>query len=133
MLSYFDDILVFSKDGFDDHLQKIKAVFTQLHQSGFKIGLDKCQFFKNQVPWLGQIISAQGISPQPRHIREAKNILPPTSKKGVQSILGILNYLRPYVHRFAEQMFHITSLLRSPGDDRTPIDWGDKEQKALDS
>ena len=132
VLSYFDDILVFSKDGFDDHLQKIKAVFTQLHESGFKIGLDKCQFFKNQVPWLGQIISAQGISPQPRHIREAKNILPPTSKKGVQSILGILNYLRPYVHRFAEQMFHITSLLRSPGDDRTPIDWGDKEQKALD-
>ena len=51
-LLYLDDIVIFSKT-YEDHIQRLEAVFQKLHQAGLKLSPSKCRFFSegNQVPW----------------------------------------------------------------------------------
>ena len=45
---FLDDILVFSKS-FEEHLERLEAVFSRLKQHGLKLKPSKCEFFKTIV------------------------------------------------------------------------------------
>ena len=51
-LLYLDDIVIFSKT-YEDHIQRLEAVFQKLHQAGLKLSPSKRRFFPegDQVPW----------------------------------------------------------------------------------
>lgn len=55
-LIFLDDILIFSET-FEEHLERINAVFTRLQQSGLKLKPSKCEFFKTNVKYLGYVVS----------------------------------------------------------------------------
>ncbi|KAL2102171.1 hypothetical protein ACEWY4_001339 [Coilia grayii] len=47
LLLYLDDIIVFSAS-VDQHLQRLNAVLTRLHQEGLKVKMEKCCFFQTK-------------------------------------------------------------------------------------
>lgn len=49
---YIDDIIIFSKTE-DEHFEHIKNIFRALEESNMKVQLDKCNFFKKEVKFLG--------------------------------------------------------------------------------
>ena len=49
-LIFLDDILVFSST-FEEHLERLEAVFSRLKQHGLKLKPSKCEFFKNRVTY----------------------------------------------------------------------------------
>ena len=53
VLVYLDDILILSneEDSFEDHLEKVKVVFSRLHKMGMKVNLMKTEFFKNELEY----------------------------------------------------------------------------------
>lgn len=57
---YFDDILVFSKT-LDEHQSHLLQLFKFLDQEQLYGNLEKCEFFTDQVTFLGYLVSAQGI------------------------------------------------------------------------
>ena len=59
-LIYLDDVIIFSAS-FQEHLQRLGAVFARLEEAGLKLKLAKCQFAKDKVKYLGHIISRNGI------------------------------------------------------------------------
>ena len=63
-LIFLDDILIFSTT-FEEHLERINAVFTRLQQSGLKLKPSKCEFFKTNVKYLGHVVSQTGIETDP--------------------------------------------------------------------
>ena len=63
-LIYLDDIIVFSTS-FADHLTRLEAVFQCLQQAGLKLKPSKCHFARKEVKYLGHIVSAEGIKPNP--------------------------------------------------------------------
>ena len=68
VLVYIDDILIFSSTE-EEHLKHIEQVLKILREYNLYAKLKKCEFFKDQVEYLGHIVSAKGIQVDPRKIQ----------------------------------------------------------------
>ena len=66
-MAYLDDIIIFSKDK-TKHLQHIEVIFQKLKEAGLKLKESKCDFFKNEIHYLGHLISDKGIYPLPEKL-----------------------------------------------------------------
>ena len=66
-----------------------------------------------QLPFLGHIIEAKGISPDPEKIIAVQNIRPPKNVTQLYSFLGIARYYRRFIKEFSaiaqllNQLLHI--------------------------
>jgi len=69
---YIDDINVYSKT-FRDHLDHLRKVLERIRNSGVTLNRQKCNFVKNELPFLGHVINEKGISPDPSTIDKVKN------------------------------------------------------------
>ena len=65
VIVYIDDILILSQS-FQEHLQLVEKVLTSLMLNGIKIKVAKCEFFKEQVSFLGHLISRAGLKKSPQ-------------------------------------------------------------------
>ncbi|KAL6468437.1 hypothetical protein MHYP_G00241140 [Metynnis hypsauchen] len=64
---YLDDNLVHSGT-FEDHLRDVKKVLQRYQQHGVKLTAKKCELFKNQVRFLGKIVSKEGYTMDPAEV-----------------------------------------------------------------
>jgi hypothetical protein len=64
VLVYLDDILIMSRTP-EDHLEHLRVVFSTLREHNFQVKLSKCKFFKEQIKYLGHILSKEGVRPNP--------------------------------------------------------------------
>ena len=69
---YLDDIVIASHT-LEEHLHHIIEVFGRLRDAGLRLKPKKCLFLRNQVPYLGHIISADGIRPDPAKTDKVKS------------------------------------------------------------
>lgn len=67
-LVYLDDIIVYSSS-LQEHIQKLIKVFKRLESANFKIKLEKCEFLKKDIKYLGHIITDKGVKPNPEKNR----------------------------------------------------------------
>ena len=61
--AYLDDILVISKETFDEHLQHIEKVLTRLSAAELKVCMSKSRINRDNLEYLGYHISRRGIQP----------------------------------------------------------------------
>ena len=69
---YIDDINIGTKT-FDKHLLQLEQVFLRLRQAGLKLSPEKCFFFEQELPFLGHVISGEGIQTDPNKIAVMRN------------------------------------------------------------
>ena len=48
-LIYLDDVIVFSST-FEEHLERLEAVFTRLQEHNLELKASKCRFLKSRLP-----------------------------------------------------------------------------------
>nr|KAG5696950.1 hypothetical protein BaRGS_015914 [Batillaria attramentaria] len=60
LLVYLDDLLIFSRT-FKEHLQHLERLLQRIAETGLKLKMEKCQFLRRQVTYLGHTISAKGL------------------------------------------------------------------------
>ena len=63
-LIFLDDVLTYSKTA-EDHLKHLEEVFVALRNANMKLKPRKCPLFQRQVVYLGHIVGAVKISPEP--------------------------------------------------------------------
>ena len=109
---YLDDILVHSET-FDEHLQDLKKVLCRLLARGIKLRGIKCSFAKQEVRYLGRLISADGYRPDPTDTAALEKFrTPPETIGELRSLLGFLGYYRTYVKGFAAWVKPMYDLLK---------------------
>ena len=125
-LVYLDDIIVFSRT-LEEHFRNLETVFRRLREAGLKLKLKKCSFVKNSVPYLGHIVSADGLATDPKKISAMKNFPPPRNVKQLQTFLGLTNYYRRFVPNFAQVAHPLTELTKKDIE----FVWSDRQQQAF--
>lgn len=122
---YLDDIIVYSSS-FEDHLNDLRNVFQRVRAAGLKLKPSKCQFLRPEVRYLGHIVSAEGVRPDPSKIQCVQEFPEPRTKTEVRQFLGLLSYYRRHIPQFAEQARPLTQLTT-----KKPFSWGEEEQAAF--
>ena len=106
----FDDILVYGENQ-QEHDSRLEQALRRARQVGLKLNRRKCKFQLPQVKYIGHVINAKGISPDPQKVEDIKNMPRPTDKTGVQRILGTLNYLCKFIPNMSELTAPLRTLL----------------------
>ncbi|CAI6357006.1 unnamed protein product [Macrosiphum euphorbiae] len=108
---YIDDILISgaTKEEHDEALEKVMRTARQLN---IKFNKTKFQFQKNQIKYLGLNFSQKGVEPDKERVRVITELKSPTNIKELQSILGMINYLRAFIPNMSEIVGPMRELLR---------------------
>ena len=96
-----DDILVAERD-ISHHDSVLEKVLYRAKSYILKLNFDKVRVRKQQVPYVGRIISAEGLKPDHEKVRATKEMPPPKTKEDVRRFLGSIQYLVKVLPMLAE-------------------------------
>ena len=125
---YLDDTIIYSRT-FNDHLKHLREVFLRIRKAGLKLNLEKCQFWMQRLPFLGHIITPQGIGPDPGKVEAIKKLIPPRNVSQLRSFLGLAGYYRKFIRNFSEIARPLNELLKK----EQPYDWKRAQDEAFDT
>ena len=109
------------------HLDHIRGVFDQLQTANIKLKLTKCDFFKSQIHYLGQLLSQDSVSTLPENL-DAINIMPqPQNIKKLRQFLSLTGYKRNHISHHVDTTNILTKLLKK----NKPYLWMKIHQKAF--
>ncbi len=117
---YLDDILIFSSS-LQEHVQHVRQVLQRLLENGLFVKAEKCDFHAQSVPFLGYIVSVEGMRVDPEKIKAVVEWPSPDSRKALQRFLGFANFYRRFICNFSQLAAPLTALT-SP---RTTFRWSD--------
>ena len=89
---FLDDILIVSKGNEIEHGNLVEAVLKKLDAENLALKLSKCEFFKQEVNWLGHHLSEVGVRPKITKTEAIVNLNPPKLLKQLRSFLGSINH-----------------------------------------
>ena len=107
--NYVDDCIIFSED-VESHIKDLRMVLDKLQSAGFTLRGSKCSFGKKEISHLGFEYSAEGIKPTKEKIQSIQEWPTPQSIKDVRSFLGLANFYRRFVPKFADTAAPLTNL-----------------------
>lgn len=110
-LVYLDDLVVFGRN-LEEHNRNLMSVFSRLREVNLKLNPTKCEFLKKQILYLGHVISAEGISPDPEKVIVIKNYPRPTNSEEVKRFVAFANYYRKFIPNFARIVIPMTKLCK---------------------
>ena len=99
-LIYIDDIIVYVRN-FEEHLRRVEGFFERLRNAGLKLKPDKCNMLQTKVVFLGHVVTAQGIRPNPTNIAKIVEWPRPKTAKQIKQLVAMGSYYRKYVKYFA--------------------------------
>ena len=88
----------------------------------------KCEFWLSEVPFLGHVISAEGIKVDAKKVQTILDWRPPRNITEVRSFLGLAGYYRRFVKGFSTIALPLTKLLRK---DKL-FEWSEDQQRSFD-
>ncbi|KAL4013991.1 hypothetical protein IC575_026176 [Cucumis melo] len=126
VLVFIDDILVYSMDkkAYEEHL---RIVLQTLRDKKIYAKFSKCEFWLNQVVFLGHVVSAGGVSVDPQKVEVVVNWERPASATEVHSFLGLAGYYRRFVEDFSRLALPLTALIRK----NAKFEWSDKCEQSF--
>ena len=93
VFNYLDDVMICSPT-FEDHMTTLKKLFGHLKEVGILLKPAKCEFVRNEVTFLGHVISQDGIKCSPKLIEKIKNFPKPETITDLRRFLGLCSYYR---------------------------------------
>ncbi|KAG1925390.1 retrotransposable element [Pimephales promelas] len=120
---YLDDILIFSSS-LQEHVQHVRRVLQRLLENGLFVKAEKCVFHAQSVPFLGYIVSSEGMRMDPEKIKAVVDWPSPDSRKALLRFLGFANFYRRFIRNFSQLVAPLTALT-SP---RTAFRWSDSAE-----
>nr|AAG37039.1 polyprotein [Dictyostelium discoideum] len=103
-IGFIDDCIIYSKNN-EYHIEHVKLLFEKFKEKGAKLQITKCEFEKEEIKFLGYIVSKNGITYDSSKFNELLKTPPPSNQKELMKLLGTVNYFRTFIKNFT----HLTS------------------------
>lgn len=132
-------------------MEVIRKVLRVLQSHGVKLRPEKCEFFRQEVRYVGRLVSPEGVRIDPKDLTAVLSLKDKTPRTvgDVRRLLGFLSYYRAYIQEFsriAKPVFQLlkalpgTLLSKSPSgkikspqlSSRTPVEWTGEHQRMLE-
>ncbi|GKV46430.1 hypothetical protein SLEP1_g53414 [Rubroshorea leprosula] len=126
VIVFIDDILIFSPDE-ESHKEHLAIVLQILREKKLYAKFDKCEFWLNQISFLGHVVSKDGISVDLSKVEAFMKWERPISVTEVRSFLGLAGYYRRFVEGYSKISGPLTQLTRK----NQKFEWTDKCEQSF--
>jgi len=107
---FIDDILIYSENEVDN-AEHLRIILSRLREHKLYAKFSKCEFWLKKVPFLGHILSKDGIPVDPSKVQEVMDWKAPTSVHEFWRFLGLAGYYRHFIPDFSKIANPMTKLL----------------------
>ena len=123
-----DDIMVIGKHhNHKDHDLAFTTLLQTARRHNVKLNYDKLKFKCTEVNFYGKTYTTNGHKPAQNKITAIIEMPPPSSKKEVQSFIGMINYLIKFLLRLTDLSKPIRELIK----EKVPFNWGPEHQESF--
>ena len=105
-----DDVLVFGATR-KEHDNRLLTVMERLESAGVTLNLEKCEFSKDMIQFLGHQVSKEGIQVDPKKIAAIVKMKPPSNITELRRFLGMINQCGKFSPNLAELTKPLRALL----------------------
>jgi RNase H-like domain found in reverse transcriptase/Reverse transcriptase (RNA-dependent DNA polymerase)/Integrase zinc binding domain/Chromo (CHRromatin Organisation MOdifier) domain/gag-polyprotein putative aspartyl protease len=127
LAAYLDDLLIYS-NSLKEHKAHVRLVLERLQSAGLYVKAEKCLFHVTEVPFLGYLISKDGIRMDPEKVASVVTWPAPRNVHDIQCFLGFANFYRRFIKDYSHRTVPITRLLRKD----VKFEWTEVQQEAFD-
>ena len=127
--TYIDDLLVFTKGTWEDHLEKLEKVLKRLQEAGLRVNARESHFGKDEVEYLGFQVNREGIKPMAKKVEAIQAIKTPKTKKELRKFIGMINYYRDMWRKRSEVLAPLASLT----SDKAEWKWTNVQKEAFET
>ncbi|TDG38124.1 hypothetical protein AWZ03_015454, partial [Drosophila navojoa] len=122
-----DDIIVIGRTR-QEHMNNLREMFRRVRAANLKINIDKCDFFKKELKYLGHKVTEDGICTDPEKVAAIAELKPPTNVKELRQYVGVASWYRRFVPDFAATVHPLNALLKKG----TKWEWTEERQRAFE-
>jgi hypothetical protein len=123
---FIDDILIYSRNQ-EEHEEHLRIVLQILREKKLYAKFSKCEFWLQQVRFLGHVVSGEGIAVDPGKVDAVFKWPRPTNVKEIRSFLGLAGYYRRFIKEFSKIAMPMTSLTKK----NVKFDWTDECEQSF--
>jgi len=123
---FINDILIYSRNQ-EEHAEHLRLVLGVLREKQIYVKLSKCEFWMDEVQFLGHVIFAQGIAMDPAKVDSVVKWGSPKSTIGIKSFVGLAGYYRRFIEGFSKIVVPLIQLTRKDH----PFTWTDKCEESF--
>ena len=130
--AYLDDILIITKGTIEEHVKELDKIMQRLNDENLAINLQKCEFAKEQIIWLGFVVTPSGVTPTKQKCDSIINLANPKTLKQLRSFMGCIHHLIKFIPnpaRLSEPLRPLQSKANTKSQNK--VDWKDKHTAAF--
>ena len=120
-----DDIILWGRTK-QEHDEVLAQTLTICRQNNLKLNKAKCLLGVKELVFLGDLLTSEGVKPDPGKVSAIKNMDRPTCKQELQRFLGMITYLAKWIPGFSEK----TSPLRQLLKENTSWEWSEHQESS---
>nr|XP_054606603.1 uncharacterized protein K02A2.6-like [Nothobranchius furzeri] len=121
-----DDIIVWGTTR-EEHDQRLRQVLDKTREVNLKLNKDKCEFGVKKLTFVGDVVSENGVKPDPKKTSAICNMERPNNKDDVRRFLGMVTYLA----KFVPQLSTLSAPLRSLLEQKNEWIWSHEQEQCF--
>ena len=113
-LIYLDDVVVFSGSP-EDHLKRLRRAFERFRHFKLKLKPSKCEFFKEELTYVGHVVNKDGIHPDTSLVDKVLEMGVPNTYTLIRRFLGMVGYYRKFIKGHSKLAAPLNEYLQGEG------------------
>ena len=103
-ISFLDDGVIHSAE-VEDHIRNVRTVLAAYRDAGLKLAVKKCNFFADEITYLGHVLNEKGIRPIDSYVDAIKKWPLSRYKTEARAFLGVTGYYRQHIPDYAKSAY----------------------------